>query len=78
LVLGLSPKQKKFIFKNRAQLNVKFFAAVGAVFDFYTGNVKRSHPVFQRMGLEWLPQLIQEPRRLWQRMFVSAPVFGEL
>jgi len=70
-----APKQEKFIFENRAQLNVKFTAAVGAVFDFYSGNVKRSHPVFQRMGLEWLPRLIQEPRRLWRRMFVSAPVF---
>jgi len=76
LWVGLSaPKQEKFIFENRARLNVKFVAAVGAVFDFYTGNVKRSHPVFQRLGLEWLPRLIQEPRRLWRRMFVSAPVF---
>jgi len=70
-----APKQESFIFENRARLNVKFAAAVGAVFDFYTGNVKRSHPLFQRMGLEWLPRLIQEPQRLWQRMFVSAPVF---
>ena len=76
LWVGLSaPKQEKFIFENRARLNVKLVAAVGAVFDFYSGNVKRSHPVFQRLGLEWLPRLIQEPRRLWRRMFVSAPVF---
>lgn len=70
LWVGMSaPKQEKFIFENRARLNVKFAAAVGAVFDFYAGNVKRSHPVFQRLGLEWLPRLIQEPRRLWRRMF---------
>jgi N-acetylglucosaminyldiphosphoundecaprenol N-acetyl-beta-D-mannosaminyltransferase len=76
LWMGMSaPKQEKFIFENRSRLNVKFAAAVGAVFDFYTGNVKRSHPLFQRMGLEWLPRLIQEPQRLWRRMFVSAPVF---
>jgi N-acetylglucosaminyldiphosphoundecaprenol N-acetyl-beta-D-mannosaminyltransferase len=54
---------------------MKFAGAVGAVFDFYTGKVKRSHPVFQRLGLEWLPRLLQEPRRLWRRMFVSAPIF---
>ena len=70
-----APKQEKWIFENRARLDVRFAAAVGAVFDFYTGNVKRSHPVFQRLGLEWLPRLIQQPRRLWRRMFVSAPVF---
>lgn len=70
-----APKQEKWIFENRARLDVRFAAAVGAVFDFYTGNIKRSHPVFQRMGLEWLPRLLQQPRRLWPRMFISAPIF---
>jgi N-acetylglucosaminyldiphosphoundecaprenol N-acetyl-beta-D-mannosaminyltransferase len=70
-----APKQEKWIFEHRARLKVKFAGAIGAVFDFYTGRVKRSHPVFQRLGLEWLPRLIQQPRRLWRRMFVSAPVF---
>lgn len=70
-----APKQEKWIFENRARLKVKFAGAIGAVFDFYTGRVKRSHPVFQRMGLEWLPRLVQQPRRLWRRMFVSAPIF---
>jgi N-acetylglucosaminyldiphosphoundecaprenol N-acetyl-beta-D-mannosaminyltransferase len=73
LVLGLSPKQEKFIFENRVQLNVKF---VAAVFDFYAGNIKREEDSwFVNHGLEWLPRLIQEPGRLWRRMFVSAPVF---
>jgi N-acetylglucosaminyldiphosphoundecaprenol N-acetyl-beta-D-mannosaminyltransferase len=70
-----APKQEKFIFENRARLNVKFAAAVGTVFDFYAGNVKRSHPWFLEHGMEWLPRLLQEPRRLWRRTFISAPVF---
>lgn len=70
-----APKQEKWIYQHRSRLNVKFAGAVGAVFDFYTGRVKRSHPVFQRLGLEWLPRLVQQPGRLWRRMFVSAPVF---
>jgi len=77
LWVGLSaPKQEKFIFENRARLKVKFAAAVGAVFDFYSGNVKRDKDSWLvNHGLEWLPRLIQEPGRLWRRMFVSAPVF---
>lgn len=77
LWVGLSaPKQEKFILENRARLNVKFVAAIGAVFDFYSGNVKRdADSWFVRHGLEWLPRLLQEPKRLWRRMFVSAPVF---
>ncbi|MDS4027991.1 MAG: WecB/TagA/CpsF family glycosyltransferase [Candidatus Contendobacter sp.] len=70
-----APKQEKWLHQHQAQLNVKFAAAVGAVFDFYTGRVKRSHPIFQRWYLEWLPRLLQEPRRLWRRMIVSAPIF---
>jgi len=70
-----APKQEKWIYQNKGRLNVKFIGAIGAVFDFYTGNVKRSHPVFQMLGLEWLPRLLREPRRLWYRNFVSNPSF---
>ncbi len=70
-----APKQEKWIADNRHRLPVKFAGPIGAVFDFYTGKVKRSHIFFQRFGLEWLPRLIQEPRRLWRRTFISAPVF---
>jgi N-acetylglucosaminyldiphosphoundecaprenol N-acetyl-beta-D-mannosaminyltransferase len=70
-----APKQEKWIYANRTRLCVKFAGAIGAVFDFYAGRVQRSHPLFQRLGLEWLPRLIQQPRRLWRRTFVSAPVF---
>jgi N-acetylglucosaminyldiphosphoundecaprenol N-acetyl-beta-D-mannosaminyltransferase len=70
-----APKQEVWIAENRARLQVKFAGAVGAVFDFYIGRIKRSPPFFLEHGLEWLPRLLQEPRRLWRRMFVSAPLF---
>jgi len=70
-----APKQEKWIAENRRRLKVPVVAAVGAVFDFYAGNVQRAHPIFQKLGLEWLPRLLQEPKRLWRRMFISAPVF---
>lgn len=70
-----APKQEKWIHQHRDQLNAKFIGAIGAVFDFYVGNVKRSHPAFQKTGLEWLPRLLQEPRRLFRRNFISSPLF---
>ena len=76
LWIGMTaPKQEKWIYANIDQLDVKFAGAIGAVFDFYTGKVRRSHPVLQHLGLEWMPRLIQQPRRLWRRTFISAPVF---
>lgn len=70
-----APKQEIWIAKNIDKLSVSFVGAIGAVFDFYAGKVKRSHPVYQKLNLEWLPRLLQEPRRLWRRTFVSAPIF---
>ena len=76
LWVGLSaPKQEKWIYNNKNFLNVKFAAGVGAVFDFYAGNIKRSPKIFQLLWLEWLPRLIQQPIRLWRRNFVSTPKF---
>lgn len=70
-----APKQEKWIHRHKKKLDVQFIGAVGAVFDFYTGTVKRSHPWFLEHGLEWLPRLVQEPRRLWGRNFISHPKF---
>jgi N-acetylglucosaminyldiphosphoundecaprenol N-acetyl-beta-D-mannosaminyltransferase len=70
-----APKQEKWIHQNRHNLNVKFAGPVGAVFDFYAGNIRRAGPTWQNLGLEWLPRLIQEPRRLWRRNLISAPSF---
>jgi len=70
-----SPKQDLWLYQHQDRLQVKFAAGIGAVFDFYSGRIKRSHPVFLRLGLEWLPRLMQEPRRLWRRTCISAPVF---
>jgi len=76
LWVGLgAPKQEVWLHRLRHRLDVRFAGAVGAVFDFYAGRVRRSHPAFQALGLEWLPRLLQEPRKLWRRMIVSAPVF---
>lgn len=70
-----APKQEKWLAAHSGQLQVRFAGAIGAVFDFYAGKVQRSSPLFQRLGLEWFPRLLREPRRLWRRMLVSAPIF---
>jgi N-acetylglucosaminyldiphosphoundecaprenol N-acetyl-beta-D-mannosaminyltransferase len=71
-----APKQEKWIHAHRDRLQVPFIGAVGAAFDFYARLVQRPPRVFQRMGLDWMVRLAQEPRRLWRRSFVSAPIFA--
>lgn len=71
-----APKQEVWLFRNLQRLHtVRFAAGIGAVFDFYTGNVRRPGALFQKLGLEWFPRLVREPNRLWQRMLISAPNF---
>lgn len=70
-----APKQEKWIYQHKDRLDVGFTGAIGAVFDFYAGTVKRSRPWFQEHGFEWLPRWLHQPRRLWYRNVVSFPSF---
>ncbi len=70
-----APKQEKWIHQHRERLEVPFIGAVGALFDFFAGTKKLPPLWTQRMGFTWLYRLAQEPKRLWRRTFISAPVF---
>lgn len=76
LFVGMTaPKQEKWVFANKDTIDAPVIASIGAVFDFYAGTVKRSSPFWINLGLEWLPRLISDPKRLWKRNFVSTPLF---
>lgn len=75
LWIGMTaPKQEKLIHAHRAALNVPLTGAIGAVFDFIAGNVKRPEWA-ARVGIEWLIRFAQQPGRLWRRNFISTPRF---
>jgi N-acetylglucosaminyldiphosphoundecaprenol N-acetyl-beta-D-mannosaminyltransferase len=76
LFVGMTaPKQERWVHENRGKLNASLICCIGAAFDFYAGTVKRSGQFWINAGLEWLPRLIREPKRLWRRNFVSTPLF---
>lgn len=76
LFVGMTaPKQEKWVHKHKHLVKVPIICSIGAVFDFYSGTVKRSEPFWIRHGLEWLPRFVREPRRMWRRVFISMPVF---
>jgi N-acetylglucosaminyldiphosphoundecaprenol N-acetyl-beta-D-mannosaminyltransferase len=49
--------------------------AVGAAFPFHADILKQAPDTLQRLGLEWLYRLYQEPRRLWKRYILLNPVY---
>ena len=71
-----APKQEKWLDDHWAELDIRGHAgAIGAVFDFFAGTVKRAPQKWIDLGLEWLYRLIKEPRRTWRRYLVDNPKF---
>ena len=69
------PKQEKWMTSMRARLDAPVLVGVGAAFDFHAGLVPQAPAAMQRLGLEWLFRLVQEPRRLWKRYLRYNPLF---
>jgi len=49
--------------------------AVGALFDFIAGDVRRAPLWMRKNGLEWGYRFWQEPLRLWRRYLAGNPAF---
>lgn len=67
-----SPKQEKWIYQNRHQLQVPVAIGIGGSLDFLAGAIPRAPAWMQRAGLEWLYRLSVEPRRLAPRYLKDA------
>ena len=75
LVVALGAKKgQAWLQKNRHQLNASVISHLGAVINFVAGSVERSPLVWQRLGMEWLWRIRQEPA-LWKRYFFDGLSF---
>lgn len=63
------PRQDFWIAQHRHELPAKVAIGVGGAFDFVAGVTTRAPRWMQRMGIEWLHRLVQQPWR-WRRMGV--------
>lgn len=60
-----------WIVRNRNRLNAAVISHLGAVVNFFAGTVKRAPIAMQRMSLEWVWRIYQEPK-LASRYFYDA------
>lgn len=75
LFAGLGcPRQEVFAYELGQHLNMPILA-VGAAFDYHSGTLAEPPEILQRMGLQWLYRLAQEPGRLWQRYLILNTQF---
>jgi N-acetylglucosaminyldiphosphoundecaprenol N-acetyl-beta-D-mannosaminyltransferase len=74
LVAYGAPAQDKWIARNLEQLAVPLSLGVGGSFDFVAGVLRRAPRWLQRLNLEWLYRLWQQPRRAG-RIFNAVVMF---
>jgi len=73
--IGLgAPKQEIWMANHKEKLN-GFMVGVGAGFDYFADNIKRAPVWMQKLNLEWFYRLMQEPKRLFKRDFVTNTKF---
>lgn len=78
LVAMTSPKKEQFLARWQPTLDVPVCHGVGGSFDVVAGKVQRAPESWQRLGLEWLYRVMQEPGRLWRRYLVTNVAFCAL
>jgi len=61
-----APKQEVWMAAHEGKVN-GLMIGVGAAFDYEAGNIKRAPMWMQKLSLEWLYRLLQDPKRLFSR-----------
>lgn len=65
-----APKQEIYMAEHQGMTH-GVMIGVGAGFDYYAGTIRRAPMWMQKMSLEWLYRLMQDPKRLFKRYFVT-------
>jgi N-acetylglucosaminyldiphosphoundecaprenol N-acetyl-beta-D-mannosaminyltransferase len=71
-----SPKQEQLIEKLKDKMPQIWWIGVGISFSFVAGHISRAPKWMQKIGLEWLHRLAQEPKRLSERYLVHGLPFS--
>jgi len=67
------PLQDEWIIKVLDKVDKGVFMGVGGSFDVISGNVKRAPEIWQKLNLEWMYRLLNNPQRIGR--YVSLPKF---
>lgn len=70
------PKQERLTARLRERFPSAWFVGSGITLSFVIGEVHRAPDGLQRLGLEWVHRLWQEPRRLFRRYVIDDIPFA--
>lgn len=69
IFVGLgSPTQEKWVYKNLSNFYGGVFVMEGGSFDYLAGKITRAPTIFQKLGLEWLVRLVNQPWRFFRQI----------
>jgi N-acetylglucosaminyldiphosphoundecaprenol N-acetyl-beta-D-mannosaminyltransferase len=75
LFVAMSSPGKEYWLDSADGLDARLVMGVGGALDVLAGDVRRAPGWIQRLGLEWLYRLAQEPGRLWRRYLTTNARF---
>jgi len=73
-----TPHKELFLAEHGPSLGVPLVMGVGGAIDVVAGVTRRAPLLWQRLGLEWLYRMLQEPRRMFRRYAVTNARFAAL
>lgn len=73
--VGIGTPKQDYEVDRLAALHPAVVMAVGAAFNFLSGDVVEAPRMWRRTGLEWMYRLVREPRRLWRRYLLGNLTF---
>ncbi len=75
LLVGMgNPRQERWLAEHRDRLRVPLCAAVGGLFHYWAGDLRRAPRWLRRLGAEWLGILVQQPHKA-RRYVLGNPLF---
>lgn len=73
--IGLgAPKQEYWMAAHQGEID-SFMVGVGAGFDYFAENISRAPIWMQKLNLEWMYRLLQDPKRLFMRYWHTNTKF---
>lgn len=70
-----NPLQETWLNRHLEATGARLGVGVGAFLDFAAGAVPRAPAWMNKLGIEWVYRLAQEPRRMWRRYVLGNPLF---
>jgi N-acetylglucosaminyldiphosphoundecaprenol N-acetyl-beta-D-mannosaminyltransferase len=73
-----SPHKERIMGDYKDVLHIPFMMGVGGSVDVFAGFVSRAPVWMQKAGMEWVYRLLQEPKRMFKRYWVTNRKFAVL